>query len=462
MSDPLFNQSPVLSADGSTGHDAKWEQWIPPMKSAAFVAKFLAVFGVGLLIALALVPWIQNISGAGRVVVIHPEDREQKIQAPIDGRVTKVWVKEGDKVRVGDPILDIEDNDPMMLERIEQEKNQQGQRVESYQERATNLRERISSLETSMRASIMAASARVHMVEARMKASEEALKASEADLQTQAQNLERHRKLIEEGLVSERDLEVTQLAEARARTARDSAEAMLKAAQLELQAQEQLLLQTKAATDAEIDNALATLRSAETDMASAQTSLIRTESRLARQEAQHMKAPVAGTVLRVMTQPGRGQVKQGDVLIVIIPDSFKRYVELWVDGNDAALMTKGASARIQFEGWPAIQFSGWPQAAVGTFAAKVAFVDPAGDEQGNFRVLLEQASLDKPWPSASYLRQGTRANGFILLNQVRLGYELWRQLNGFPPLMPKEVRDSFNQKKSATKKDSSYEEEQEK
>jgi len=26
-----------------------------------------------------------------------------------------------------------------------------------------------------------------------------------------------------------------------------------------------------------------------------------------------------------------------------------------------------------------------------------------------------------------------RANGWVLLNQVTLGFELWRKLNGFPP-----------------------------
>ena len=32
------------------------------------------------------------------------------------------------------------------------------------------------------------------------------------------------------------------------------------------------------------------------------------------------------------------------------------------------------------------------------------------------------------------LRQGVRTNGWVLLGQVPLGYELWRQINGFPPL----------------------------
>ena len=38
-------------------------------------------------------------------------------------------------------------------------------------------------------------------------------------------------------------------------------------------------------------------------------------------------------------------------------------------------------------------------------------------------------------PDNRYLRQGVRANGWVLLKQVPLGYEIWRQLNGFPPVV---------------------------
>jgi hypothetical protein len=42
------------------------------------------------------------------------------------------------------------------------------------------------------------------------------------------------------------------------------------------------------------------------------------------------------------------------------------------------------------------------------------------------------------WPSDRYLRQGVRANGWVMLNQVPLGYEIWRQLNGFPATISKD------------------------
>ena len=60
-------------------------------------------------------------------------------------------------------------------------------------------------------------------------------------------------------------------------------------------------------------------------------------------------------------------------------------------------------------------------------------VDPQDDGHGRFRILVGPDPDDSDWPDERYLRQGVRANGWVLLDRVRMGYEIWRQLNGFPP-----------------------------
>lgn len=150
--------------------------------------------------------------------------------------------------------------------------------------------------------------------------------------------------------------------------------------------------------------------------------------------------------MRVVTKQGGELVKPGDVLAVLVPDTQERAVELWVNGNDIPLVTPGRSVRLQFEGWPAIQFAGWPSVAVGTFGGTVAFVDAADDGNGRFRIVVVP-DREEPWPATRFLRQGTRANGWVLLDRVRLGYELWRQFNGFPPQRP--TREMFQEKPPA-------------
>jgi hypothetical protein len=57
---------------------------------------------------------------------------------------------------------------------------------------------------------------------------------------------------------------------------------------------------------------------------------------------------------------------------------------------------------------------------------------------GNFLISVTPDPNDDPWPDERYLRQGVKANGWVLLRQVPLGYEIWRQLNGFPPTVANE------------------------
>jgi hypothetical protein len=106
--------------------------------------------------------------------------------------------------------------------------------------------------------------------------------------------------------------------------------------------------------------------------------------------------------------------------------------------------------RLAFEGWPAVQMIGWPQLAIGTFGGEVVFVDATDDGKGKFRVVVGPADdiVDRGdgkgpvtvgWPDKDrWLRQGARANAWVMLNEVPLWYELWRQINGFPPVVSDE------------------------
>jgi hypothetical protein len=153
---------------------------------------------------------------------------------------------------------------------------------------------------------------------------------------------------------------------------------------------------------------------------------------LARQSAQSIVAPRDGTIFRVVANGHEGEiVKSGELLCVLMPDTDDRAVEVWVSGNDMPLVHEGAHVRVQFEGWPALQFSGWPSVAIGTFGGRVAFVDQSDNGAGAFRILVVPDR--EAWPAPIYLRQGVRAYAWVQLGRVRLGYELWRQFNGFPP-----------------------------
>jgi RND family efflux transporter MFP subunit len=172
-------------------------------------------------------------------------------------------------------------------------------------------------------------------------------------------------------------------------------------------------------------------------VAEAAAELTRVDVNLSRQSVQIVRAPRDGVILRVNAGDAATFVSAGDVVATFVPDNADRAIELFIDGRDVALVRPGAPVRLQFEGWPAVQFSGWPSMAVGTFSGVVNAVDPSAQSQGRFRVLVtEDPVADPPWPDDRFVRFGSNARGWVLLDTVPVGYEVWRQLNNFPPNLP--------------------------
>lgn len=413
------------------------------------LARLLAFLGAAVATALVFVPWQQSVDGGGRVVAFAPVERQQDVDAPIEGRVTRWYVREGSRVAKGELLLELTDNDPDILKRLEEERAAVVARKEAAVSRATSIQARQKALDSSRSAGVRAAESRVAMARERTRAAQHAVEAAKAAQATATLNLTRQQKLVDEGLASQRNLELAQLDGVRTATDVERALATLVAAQGEEAALEADRARVEHDLTAAIDDARASEAAALAEEATTAAELARLDVRLARQSTMELRAPIDGTVLRLLSGQGNSFVKAGEPLLVLVPDTEERAVELWVAGNDMPLLSVGRPVRLQFEGWPAVQFTGWPSVAVGTFGGRVALIDAADDGQGRFRILVRPDGQED-WPSALYLRQGVRVNGWVLLDQVRLGYELWRRFNGFPPTVALPGQDKAASKKGAS------------
>ena len=385
------------------------------------------------LIALVIVPWQQTVLGSGRVVAYAPFDRIQTIAAPVDGRVRQAWVIEGSKVEAGDPILEIVDNDPSILQRLEAQRIALESQLASGKERVSLFDRQIAALGDAQRLAVSAARNQVEVAAAETRSAGHALDGARAAADQALLNFKRQRELVAEGLVSGLDFEVAERMHREAQAKLNQARQALEAARSAEQGRRDELGRIETEATAGIESARGSRESASVEVAALTERLATLDTRIAQQSTQLVTAPRAGTVFRLFAAPGAELVKAGDPVVSLIPDTESRAVELWVSGNDVPLVQKDRPVRLQFEGWPAVQFSGWPSVAVGTFGGRVALVDPSDDGAGRFRILIVPDEQDQPWPETPFLRQGVRANGFVLLDQVSLGYELWRQANGFPP-----------------------------
>jgi membrane fusion protein, adhesin transport system len=402
-----------------------------PRASRAFVRILLSALAA--LLCVGLTPWQQAAPCQGRVIAYAPIERQQNIEAPIEGRVTKWHVVEGQFVKKGDPIVDIADNDPNLLTRLREERDATKARIAAAKTRVSAVGSRAEALQSARGSAVAGADQRVKMSDERRKAADNAVASAQAAAKASDLNLKRQQSLFEQGLTSQRSVELAEADQIRTRMEVDRALAGLAAARSEIAALS--ADQSRVGNDvfASINDAYAAKATAEAEIASGNAELARIEVRIARQISQNIVAPTDGTILHIKIRLGVEMVKSGDVLATFVPSMGERAAELWVAGNDINLVRKDAIVRLEFEGWPAFQFSGWPSLAKGTFPAKVAFVDPAStDAQGRFRVVCVPLN-EEEWPGNDRLRQGMRSLGFIQLGRVTVAYELWRQFNGFPP-----------------------------
>jgi multidrug resistance efflux pump len=217
----------------------------------------------------------------------------------------------------------------------------------------------------------------------------------------------------------------------------EAAKAASDTARLNFHRQEQLV-EEGLSSSKEFEQSKIKYKELQAKEAEAVATLAKAEVDLSRQQQQVVTAPRDGQILRVLLGSGTINVKAGEPLVDFVPDTTDNAVELFLDGNDLPLVYKGRKVRLQFEGWPAIQFSGWPSVAIGSFGGIVSMVDPSVAPDGTFRVLVQPDPEDPvEWPDETFLRQGARALGIVMLEQVSIGYEFWRQINGFPKALNK-------------------------
>lgn len=407
----------------------------PPEPPSSLGALGRAVFLMLVAVAFGtlFLPWRQTVKGTGKVVAYSPMERQQSLHAPIPGRVERWFVVEGSRVEAGDPVVEIQDVDPGYVSRLERRRQAEGERIAAAKSQAEGFSDQAQAYSQARTLKVQAAKLEVKMAEQKIAGARQKLAAADAELRTAKLNSERTKQLLDKGLVSRRQWEMAELETTKAEASLNLALTQVTEAEALRTALEADALRADAEGVADVVKSQADVQKANAEAAYARSDVAKVEVELARQASRIVKAPMAGTIVRIEGNEGGRIFKGGEELAVLVPETTSRAVELFVDGNDAPLLARGRKVRVQFEGWPALQFSGWPSVAVGTFGGIVSFVNPAAaDELGRIRVLIQPDPDEPPWPPAVHLRQQGRAFGWIILDEVSVGWEIWRRVNGFP------------------------------
>lgn len=435
----------ISSAElGAGGKSFRSHLLTRPPKIALILTVISLAIAVLTVLALIYVPWRQTVVGQGQVEIFDPLERPQTIDSQIKGRLRDLLVKEGDNVAEGQVIAHVEDRDSKFLDPSQQERI--GGQMAALREKKAAAFRRVAALGQQQNAiaafreaKLATAGQKVVQAEQKVVVSRQMLVVAKQDLITAQLQEERIAKLEEAGLKSRRDLELTvqKRVEAQAKLAKLEGELLLLEQDIRLYQLELSQIPAEAAEK---------IQKVEEGVAKAQEMVAEIDEKLEKLQNEYDTLKVRKT-LRTITAPRAGRIvnlkklglgqliKEGETIARVVPEVRTRGVELYLNGLDAPLVEVGVPVRLMFEGFPAVPFAGWDWASVGTFGGVVTAVDPVDSvEEGKngFRVWVLPDHGQTEWPSQDRLRIGSKAVGWLQLNEVPLYYELWRQLNAFP------------------------------
>ena len=436
---------------------------ITDSKSGKFVffRKHYAIFNkvlIGLFLLFIIIlflPWTQNIRSTGNVTTLSPEHRPQTIQSPIPGKIEQWYIDEGDFVNKGDTILRISEVtsdyfDPQLISRTSGQINAKSSSALTYDEKINALGQQLDAQQNERELKRSQAVNKIEQSRLKVRSDSIKLEAAKTQIEIARTRFERIQTLQDEGLKSLTDLEERRL--------------KLQEAQAQLIAQEnQLLSSRNEVINAEIEINRITAEYADKisktrqEIFTSQGNQFNTRAEVDKLEIQlsnyqqrsnlyYIVAPQDGYVNKAL-RAGLGETfGQGEQLVGIMPSNYQMAVETYVRPLDLPLIHLGEDVRVQFDGWPAIIFRGWPNLSFGTYGAEVVAVENYISKNGKYRVLLAPDPEDNPWPDQVGI--GSGAETIALLEDVPIWYELWRNLNGFPPNYY-EPGDSNNQEQTS-------------
>ncbi len=395
---------------------------------------------LGIFLVFLFLPWTQNVQSKGTVTPLRPEHRPQTIHSTIAGRIEKWYVQEGQPVKKGDTIVYLSEIkadyfDPDLIPRTAQQVSAKQGAIVSYDSKMSALDNQIQSLEKELTLKQDQLANKVRQNELKIISDSIELERAKVDLEIAERQALRIKGLYDQGLESLTKYEQKKLKVQETTAKRVSTENKFLESKNELINAQIALNNIVNEYRQKIAKASSDRFSAESDkfQSEAEVSKLRIESSNYEKRSQfyYITAPIDAIVAKAL-KPGIGEtIKEGDPIVSIVSASYELAVELYVRPMDLPLIQMGSEVRFIFDGWPALFISGWPGFSFGTYRGRVVAIDNIISDNKKYRILVAADNSFKEWPEA--LRPGSGAQGIALLNNVALWYEIWRNLNGFPP-----------------------------
>lgn len=431
------NNLPLLDEVNSSNQFTSWNK-IEPRSKNIRTARIL-MMTAGIVVGILFIPWTQNITSSGNIISLDPDSRPQSIETIIGGRIEKWYVQEGDSVKKGDTILFLSEIkvdyfDPNLIQNTESQLSSKENALEGYMSKIASLDLQINAMISGKEVKKDQARAKIEQAQFKVRTDSTDLLNAERNASITEDQFKRYEELFKQDLISKTELESRRMSFQNAATKVQEHRNKLAISKNELLNAKRELR----AIDAEYSDKIS---KAESEKYASMSTLYNAEGELTKLQNQfnnydrrnglyYILAPQDGFISKT-SKSGIGEtVKEGEEIARISPFGFSHAVEIFIHPTDMPLVHPGEQVRLIFDGFPAFVISGWQHISKGVYNGTILTIDPALHESGKFRVLVKPSEGEQ-WPAV--LKQGGGVQAIMLLNDVPVGYELWRKFNGFPP-----------------------------
>ena len=325
--------------------------------------------------------------------------------------------------------------DPLLVKRTEQQVDAKKGLQKYYEAKVGTTNSQLQALNSARDLKLSQLKVKISQLNNKLAGEEAELEAAKNELRMASDQYERQKKMYDEGLVSLTQFQQRSVSYQNAlakKTATENKLAQTRQEIVNVSIEQNATIQDYneklSKTEGDRFQSMGQIEGSDGDIAKLENQVANYK---ARQGLYFVIASQDGQVVQI-NKAGIGEIlKDGESIATIVPDKVDYAVEIYIKPVDLPLVKEGQRVMCIFDGFPAIVFSGWPNSSYRTFAGKVIAIENNISANGMFKALVIQDKNEKQWPPK--IKMGTGVQGIAILNDVPIWYELWRNINGFPP-----------------------------
>jgi HlyD family secretion protein len=393
--DVITNQpSPPIRSPASNSQDGSWSYVTQELLDSLprIWTRGLLYFLV--IVATIVLPWAslskvdETGTARGR---LEPQGKTVRLDAPVSGTVTDIQVKEGQSVRAGQTILELNS------EEIRNDLQQGQAKLEGQSNRLSQLQLIRTQLEITSRTQVLqnqaqatAQLAEINQTERQQQFNQDAYELAQALLAKDDDTVQRFRGLREEGIISGIQLDESERRMIENTERLKKTQSDIKQAQEELTKQQSTYESTIRAGELAVIEGKRQLEEIQAQITDLKSEIAQTKNQiksLQYQLEQHiLRTPVAGKIFQLPIQQAGAVLQPGTMVAQIAPQGSSLILRAQMASQESGFLHPGMPVKIKFDAYPFQDY--------GVIEGQLSWISPDSKIQDTERGQIEMFELE--------------------------------------------------------------------